>query len=207
MNSQTVRMALAKREDLILMMPKWLIDIDLGKKKLDAKDYTWSQSQTKSAKRNSTPAEPKPPTKPKKTPAKPTTAAKPKRKAAAKPKKTAAKSEPKAAAKSKTKAKSMTSVEPLTEYDVWVDDSGLTYDAYLTQTNSVTNRDRYYRIQVRKDLNHRPLRQGLSGLVLARRLRIKYWEMEVSKTLSRNLRKVRVKVRSRLGKSFCAPRA
>ncbi|KAH7459350.1 hypothetical protein FOMA001_g20075 [Fusarium oxysporum f. sp. matthiolae] len=169
MNSQTVRMALAKREDLILMMPKWLIDIDLGKKKLDAKDYTWSQSQTKSAKRNSvakpkppatpkktpaepqTPAEPKPPTKPKKTPAKPTTAAKPKRKAAAKPKKTAAKSEPKAAAKSKTKAKSMTSVEPLTEYDVWVDDSGLTYDAYLTQTNSVTNRDRYYRIQVRKD--------------------------------------------------------
>ncbi|KAJ9412838.1 WGR domain-containing protein [Fusarium oxysporum] len=103
----------------------------------------------------------------------PRLAAKPKPKAAAEPKKTAPKSEPKAAAKPttaakpkpkaaakprrphltqpKTKAKSKTSVEPLTEYDVWVDDSGLTYDAYLTQTNSVTNRDRYYRIQVRKD--------------------------------------------------------
>ncbi|KAK2926419.1 Linker histone H1/H5 [Fusarium oxysporum f. sp. vasinfectum] len=175
-------------------MPEWLIDIGSGKKRLDANDYTWPQSQTKIAKPNSvakpkppatpkktpaepqTPAEPTPPTKPKKTPAKPTTAAKPKPKAAAKPKKTAPKSEPKAAAKpttaakpkpkaaakskaskpkaaaqSKTKAKSKTSVEPLTEYDVWVDDSGLTYDADLTQTNSVTNRDRYYRIQVRKD--------------------------------------------------------
>uniref|UniRef100_A0A0D2YKN2 NAD(+) ADP-ribosyltransferase n=1 Tax=Fusarium oxysporum (strain Fo5176) TaxID=660025 RepID=A0A0D2YKN2_FUSOF len=217
MRSKTVQSALAKREDLILMMPEWLIDIGSGKKKLDANDYTWPQSQTKIAKPNSvakpkppatpkkTPAEPQTPSEPKKTPAKPTTAAKPKPKAAAEPKKTAPKSEPKAAAKPttaakpkpkaaakpkktapksepkaaakpttaakpkpkaaakskaskpkaaaqpKTKAKSKTSVEPLTEYDVWVDDSGLTYDAYLTQTNSVTNRDRYYRIQVRKD--------------------------------------------------------
>ncbi|KAK2670141.1 WGR domain [Fusarium oxysporum f. sp. vasinfectum] len=178
MHSKTVQSALAKREDLILMMPEWLIDIGAGKKRLDANDYTWPQSQTKIAKPNSV-AKPKPPATPKKTPAKPTTAAKPKPKAAAKPKKTAPKSEPKAAAqskaskpkaaaqskasepkaaaqsktkaRSKTKAKSKTSVEPLTEYDVWVDDSGLTYDAYLTQTNSVTNRDRYYRIQVRKD--------------------------------------------------------
>ncbi|RKK10510.1 hypothetical protein BFJ66_g15159 [Fusarium oxysporum f. sp. cepae] len=51
----------------------------------------------------------------------------------------------------KTAAEPKTSVEPLTEYDVWVDDSDLIYDAYLTQTSSVTNRDRVYRIQVRKD--------------------------------------------------------
>ncbi|EXM12689.1 hypothetical protein FOTG_18824, partial [Fusarium oxysporum f. sp. vasinfectum 25433] len=104
MHSKTVQSALAKREDLILMMPEWLIDIGSGKKRLDANDYTWPQSQTKIAKPNSvakpkppatpkktpaepqTPAEPTPPTKPKKTPAKPTTAAKPKPKAAAKPK-------------------------------------------------------------------------------------------------------------------------
>ncbi|KAK7575318.1 hypothetical protein V3481_017282 [Fusarium oxysporum f. sp. vasinfectum] len=51
----------------------------------------------------------------------------------------------------KTAAEPKTSVEPLTEYDVWVDDSGLRYDVYLTQTSSVTNRDKFYWIQVRKD--------------------------------------------------------
>ncbi|EXL66474.1 hypothetical protein FOPG_17350 [Fusarium oxysporum f. sp. conglutinans race 2 54008] len=202
-DSKTVQLALDKREDLILMMPEWLIAIESGKKRLDAKDYTWPQSQTKSAKPNSvakpkppaepkkTPAKPKPPAKSKKTPAEPKkTPAKPERAAAkpkppakskktpakskktpAEPKKTPAKpkppakprktpAKPKPAAKSETKAKAKpkrtaaepkTSVEPLTEYDVWVDDSDLIYDAYLTQTSSVTNRDRVYCIQVMKD--------------------------------------------------------
>ncbi|KAH7461685.1 hypothetical protein FOMA001_g18769 [Fusarium oxysporum f. sp. matthiolae] len=123
--SKTVQSALAKREDLILMMPEWLIDIESGKKKLDANDYTWSQSQTKIAKLNSV-AKPKPPATPKaaaqrttaakfkktaagsKPPAKPKAAAQ--RTTAAKSKKTEAESKPpakpKAAAQRTTAAKS-----------------------------------------------------------------------------------------------------
>ncbi|KAG7408288.1 hypothetical protein Forpe1208_v012499 [Fusarium oxysporum f. sp. rapae] len=109
--SKTVQSALAKREDLILMKPEWLIDIESGKKRLDANDYTWSQSQTKSAKLNSV-AKPKPPATPKAAAQRTTTAKSKKTEAESKPpakpkppatrKKTAA--EPKTPAKSKKTA-------------------------------------------------------------------------------------------------------
>ncbi|EXK82255.1 hypothetical protein FOQG_13392 [Fusarium oxysporum f. sp. raphani 54005] len=118
--------------------PKPAAKSETKPKKTSAKPKPAAKSETKPKK---TPAKPKPAakseTKPKKTPAKPKPAAKSETKAKAKPKKAPA--EPK------------TSVEPLTEYDVWVDDSDLIYDAYLTQTSSVTNRDRVYCIQVMKD--------------------------------------------------------
>ncbi|KAG7405690.1 Poly [ADP-ribose] polymerase 2 [Fusarium oxysporum f. sp. raphani] len=235
--------AARRRENISLMKPEWLIHTESKKKKLNAKEYAWTdleklrvsqlktqRAKTKTAKKIAeaearvkdepkedgetllkTSAKPKtakpkaaePKTaaqsttaaktkktsaKPKKTAPKPkaaepktaaqsTTAAKPKpaAKSETKPKKTSAKpkpaaksetkpkktpAKPKPAAKSETKAKAKpkkapaepkTSVEPLTEYDVWVDDSDLIYDAYLTQTSSVTNRDRVYCIQVMKD--------------------------------------------------------
>ncbi|ENH71968.1 Poly [ADP-ribose] polymerase 2 [Fusarium oxysporum f. sp. cubense race 1] len=122
--------------------------------KTSAKPTTAAKPKPKAAAKPTTAAKPKPKaaakskaSKPKPKAAAKSKASKPKPKAAAKSKA----SKPKAAAQSKTKAKSKTSVEPLTEYDVWVDDSGLIYDAYLTQTSSGTNRDRHYRIQVRKD--------------------------------------------------------
>ncbi|KAJ0129042.1 hypothetical protein HZ326_27858 [Fusarium oxysporum f. sp. albedinis] len=240
---KTATMVAARDGNLSFMKPEWLIDTDTKKKKLNAKEYAWTdleklrvsqlktqRAKTKTAKKiaeaearvkdepkedgetllktsakpktakpkaaepktaaqsttaaktkktsakpkktahkpkaaepktaaqSTTAAKPKPAaksdTKPKKTPAKP----KPAAKSETKPKKTPAK--PKPAAKSETKAKAKpkktpaepkTSVEPLTEYDVWVDDSDLIYDAYLTQTSSVTNRDRVYCIQVMKD--------------------------------------------------------
>ncbi|KAG7424576.1 hypothetical protein Forpi1262_v014371 [Fusarium oxysporum f. sp. raphani] len=114
--SKTVQSALAKREDLILMMPEWLIDIESGKKRLNANDYTWPQSQTKSEKPNTVvkpkpPAKPKPPTKPKttkpKAAAQPTTAAKSKKTAAeSKPPTKPKTTKPKAAAQPTTAAKS-----------------------------------------------------------------------------------------------------
>ncbi|KAG7408672.1 hypothetical protein Forpe1208_v011914 [Fusarium oxysporum f. sp. rapae] len=98
--SKTVQSALAKREDLILMKPEWLIDIESGKKRLDANDYTWSQSQTKSAKLNSV-AKPKPPATPKAAAQRTTTAKSKKTEAESKPP-----AKPKAAAQRTTTAKS-----------------------------------------------------------------------------------------------------
>ncbi|KNB19292.1 hypothetical protein FOXG_16427 [Fusarium oxysporum f. sp. lycopersici 4287] len=145
--------AARRRENLSFMMPEWLIDTDTKKKKLNAKEYAWTDlERLRDEPKEDGEAPPKTSAKPKKT------AAKSEPKAAAKPT-TAAKPKPKAAAKSKaskpkTKAKSKTSVEPLTEYDVWVDpDSRLIYDAYLTQTSSDTKTDRFFRIQVMKDPN------------------------------------------------------
>ncbi|EWZ77701.1 hypothetical protein FOWG_17914 [Fusarium oxysporum f. sp. lycopersici MN25] len=175
---KTATMVAARDGNLSFMKPEWLIDTDTKKKKLNAKEYAWtdleklrvSQVKTQSAKTKTTKKIAKAKARVKDEPkedgeAPPKTSAKPKKtapksepKAAAKPT-TAAKSEPKAAAKSKaskpkTKAKSKTSVEPLTEYDVWVDpDSRLIYDAYLTQTTSDTKTDKFFRIQVMKDPN------------------------------------------------------
>ncbi|KAG4266659.1 hypothetical protein FPRO04_13252 [Fusarium proliferatum] len=142
--SKTVQSALAKREDLILMKPEWLIDIESGKKRLDANDYTWSQSQTKSAKLNSV-AKPKPPATPKAAAQRTTTA---------KPEKTAAESKPPAkpkppATRKKTAAKpEKTAAEPIPPdtYHIWADPkSGVIYDAYLKKPSE------FFHIQVVED--------------------------------------------------------
>ncbi|EMT73003.1 hypothetical protein FOC4_g10001848 [Fusarium odoratissimum] len=166
--------AARRRENLSFMMPEWLIDTDTKKKKLNAKEYAWtdleklrvSRLKTQSAKTKTAKkiAEAEAPVKdepkedgeaPLKTSAKPKKTPKPK---IAKPKPpaeptTAAKTEPTTAAKTKKTPKPKTAkpkppAEPIPPdpYHIWADPkSGVIYDAYLNKPSE------FFHIQVVED--------------------------------------------------------
>lgn len=55
-------------------------------------------------------------------------------------------------AKSKDIVIQLDEICPLTQYRVYIDDSNLIYDASLNQTNSGANNNKFYRIQLLRNL-------------------------------------------------------